>query len=104
MPDPKPAAGRAPDRRALCGILFVLDTGIQREHPPQEPGFGSGMTCRRRLAAWDEAGVWDRRDAQPMNAPPPTQGRTRGKTTPCATAGDARPGVEARWTHRGSGR
>lgn len=28
--------------------------------PAQELGFGSGMTCWRRLAAWNEAGVWDR--------------------------------------------
>jgi transposase len=30
------------------------------EHLPQELGFGSGMTCRRRLAEWTEAGVWSR--------------------------------------------
>ncbi|MGW4547989.1 IS5 family transposase [Streptomyces violaceorubidus] len=49
-----------PDRQALCGILFVLHTGIQWEYLPQELGFGSGMTCWGRLAAWNEAGVWDR--------------------------------------------
>ncbi|GGU62732.1 hypothetical protein GCM10010259_61730 [Streptomyces daghestanicus] len=49
-----------PDRQALCGILFVLHTGIQWEYLPQELGFGSGMTCWRRLAAWNEAGVWDK--------------------------------------------
>ncbi|AYV25653.1 hypothetical protein EES41_02755 [Streptomyces sp. ADI95-16] len=48
-----------PDRQALCGILFVLHTGIQWEYLPQELGFGSGMTCWRRLAAWNDAGVWD---------------------------------------------
>lgn len=32
------------------GILFVLHAGIAWEHLPQELGFGSGMTCRRRLA------------------------------------------------------
>ncbi|WP_406102566.1 transposase [Streptomyces sp. NBC_01003] len=48
-----------PDRQAFCGILFVLHTGIQWEYPPQELGFGSGMTCWRRLAARNEAGVWD---------------------------------------------
>ncbi|GAX49529.1 DDE transposase [Streptomyces olivochromogenes] len=48
-----------PDRQALCGILFVLHTGIQWEYLPQELGFGSGMTCWRRLAAWNEAGVRD---------------------------------------------
>ncbi|WTS67515.1 IS5 family transposase [Streptomyces sp. NBC_00105] len=50
---------RVPDRQALCGILFVLHTGIQWEYLPQELGFGSGMTCWRRLAAWNDAGVWD---------------------------------------------
>ncbi|MEU1307727.1 IS5 family transposase [Streptomyces cinnamoneus] len=60
-PAPKRAEGRprVPDRQALCGILFVLHTGIQWEYLPQELGFGSGMTCWRRLAAWNEAGVWD---------------------------------------------
>lgn len=61
-PVPKLVAGRlrVPDRQALCGILFVLHTGSQWECLPQELGFGSGMTCWRRLAAWNEAGVWDR--------------------------------------------
>ncbi|WP_446677940.1 IS5 family transposase [Streptomyces noursei] len=60
-PGPKLVEGRprVPDRQALCGILFVLHTGIQWEFLPQELGFGSGMTCWRRLAAWNEAGVWD---------------------------------------------
>lgn len=62
QPAPKLVAGRprVPDRQALCGIPFVLHTGIQWEYLPQELGFGSGMTCWRRLAAWNEAGVWDR--------------------------------------------
>nr|WP_256122656.1 IS5 family transposase [Streptomyces sp. LUP47B] len=61
QPGPKLVEGRPriPDRKALCGILFVLHTGIQWEYLPQELGFGSGMTCWRRLAAWNEAGVWD---------------------------------------------
>lgn len=42
----------------LCGILFVLHTGIQWEYLPQELGFESGMTCWRRLRDWNEAGVW----------------------------------------------
>ena len=48
------------DRRVWCGILFVLHTGIQWEFLPQELGFGSGMTCWRRLRDWNEAGVWSR--------------------------------------------
>jgi transposase len=47
------------DREALCGVLFVLHTGIQWEFLPQELGFGSGMTCWRRLRDWNNAGVWD---------------------------------------------
>ena len=67
MPGPKLVEGRprVPDRQALCGILFVLHTGIQWEYLPQELGFGSGMTCWRRLAAWNEAGVWDELNLRP---------------------------------------
>jgi transposase len=38
--------------------LFVLHTGIAWEHLPQELGYGSGMTCWRRLNEWHQAGVW----------------------------------------------
>ena len=48
-----------PDRLVLQGILFVLYTGIGWEDLPQELGFGSGMTCWRRLRDWTEAGVFD---------------------------------------------
>ncbi|MFC8567331.1 IS5 family transposase [Streptomyces sp. NPDC057245] len=49
-----------PDREVLCGIPYVLHTGIQWEHLPQELRFGSGMTCWRRLRHWNEASVWQR--------------------------------------------
>ncbi|GGM24438.1 hypothetical protein GCM10010129_81090 [Streptomyces fumigatiscleroticus] len=54
--------GRRPlsDRQVLCGILYVLHTGIQWQYLPQELGFGSGMTCWRRLRDWNAAGVWQR--------------------------------------------
>ena len=54
--------GRRPvdDRKVLCGILFVLFTGIRWEWLPNELGFGSGMTCWRRLRDWNNAGVWQR--------------------------------------------
>ncbi|GAA4582051.1 hypothetical protein GCM10023176_62860 [Micromonospora coerulea] len=55
-----PGRRRIPDRQVLCGILFVLHTGIQWEFLPQELGFGSGMTCWRRLEEWNRAGVWQR--------------------------------------------
>jgi transposase len=59
--DPRhPGRPRLDDRMALCGILFVLYTAIPWEFLPQELGFGSGMTCWRRLRDWNEAGVWQR--------------------------------------------
>jgi transposase len=53
-----PGRKRLDDRQVLCGILFVLYTAIPWEFLPQELGFGSGMTCWRRLRDWHEAGVW----------------------------------------------
>jgi transposase len=52
--------GRKPldDRRVLTGILFVLRSAIPWEMLPQEMGCGSGMTCWRRVHAWQKAGVW----------------------------------------------
>jgi transposase len=38
----------------------VLHTGIQWEYLLKELGFGSGMTCWRRLRDWNEVGVWQR--------------------------------------------
>ena len=55
-----PGRRRLDDRKALCGILFVLYTGIPWELLPQELGYGSGMTCWRRLRDWHQAGVWQR--------------------------------------------
>ncbi|WP_414505877.1 IS5 family transposase [Streptomyces sp. NEAU-L66] len=55
-----PGRRRLDDRRVLCGILFVLYTGIPWRYLPQELGFGSGMTCWRRLREWNEAGFWQR--------------------------------------------
>jgi transposase len=55
-----PGRTRLDDRKVLSGILFVLYTGIPWEFLPQELGFGSGMTCWRRLRDWNDAGVWQR--------------------------------------------
>lgn len=55
-----PGRKRLPDREALQGILFVLHTGIAWTHLPPELGFGSGVTCWRRLDEWQRAGVWER--------------------------------------------
>lgn len=66
LPPPKPRRyvhpGRKPlgDREALTGILFVLKTGIPWADLPAEMGCGCGMSCWRRLRAWQDAGVWER--------------------------------------------
>ncbi len=57
---PKGGRPRCDDRSAFNGILFVLMTGIPCKDLPQELGFGSGMTCWRRLRQWQCEGVWDR--------------------------------------------
>jgi transposase len=55
-----PGRRRVDDRRAFCGILFVLTTGIAWQRLPADLGYGSGMTCWRRLHEWQQAGVFDR--------------------------------------------
>lgn len=66
LPPPKPRPyghpGRKPkpDRQALAGIVFVLQTGIPWEYVPQEMGCGSGMTLWRRLRDWQKAGAWQK--------------------------------------------
>jgi len=55
-----PGRRRIDDRKVLSGILFVLSTGIAWQRLPPELGFGSGMTCWRRLRDWQQAGVWQR--------------------------------------------
>jgi|SRR5580692_5254736 len=62
LPKPTSTFGRprVSDRAALTGILFVLRSGIPWGMLPPEMGCGSGMTCWRRLKAWQDAGVWDR--------------------------------------------
>lgn len=57
---PKPRGGRprVPDRVALAGLLFVLRSAISWTRLPGGLGFGSGMTCWRRLREWQEAGAW----------------------------------------------
>jgi transposase len=54
--------GRKPlDRRkVLSGIIFVLKSGISWDDLPAELGWGCGRTCRETLAAWQQAGVWQK--------------------------------------------
>ena len=59
-PKPKGGSPRVDDRAALAGIIFVLKSAIPWEMLPKEMGCGSGLTCRRRLREWQEAGVWER--------------------------------------------
>lgn len=107
---PSPAGGRPrlDDERALNGILFVLRTGIPWEDLPQKLGFGSGMTCWRRLRDWQAAGVWNRlhmvlleqlRGAGQLDlsrasldgasVPSPRGARTRARTRPTAASSAA---------------
>jgi transposase len=66
LPPPRPRRFRYPgrkpldDRKALTGILFVLKTATPWEELPVEMGCGCGMTCWRRLQAWQQQGVWSR--------------------------------------------
>lgn len=54
-----PGRKALPDRLVLNGILHVLHTGIAWEDLPKEFGYGSGVTCWRRLRDWQQAGVWE---------------------------------------------
>ncbi len=64
LPAPKarrhryPGRKPLPDREALVGILYILETGTPWEHLPLELGCGSGMTCWRRLRDWRRSGAW----------------------------------------------
>lgn len=66
LPTPAPRnhlyAGRKPvdPRKVISGIVHVLTHKIPWEDLPQELGFGSGMTCWRRLRMLQDKGVWDK--------------------------------------------
>src|ERR1700745_3891031 len=83
-----PGRRRLDDRKALCGILFVLYTGIPWEFLPQELGYGSGMTCWRRLRDWQAGGGWGRARA--------AAGRAGGGGVAAAARGAAGPAQRVR--------
>ncbi|WP_379962682.1 IS5 family transposase [Edwardsiella ictaluri] len=58
QPSSRGGRPRLDDYAVLNGILFVLTTGIPWEDLPQSLGFGSGMTCWRRLRDWQAQGIW----------------------------------------------
>jgi transposase len=60
-PEPTDARGGPPrvgHRAALAGILYVLRHGLRWRDLPQELGYGSGVTCWRRLRQWQQQGIW----------------------------------------------
>ena len=50
----QPKGGRpwVDDRATLNGVLYVLRSGIPWRMLPTELGYGSGVTCWRRLRDW----------------------------------------------------
>lgn len=58
QPSPRGGRPRLDDYAVLNGILFVLTTGSPWEDLPLSLGFGSGMTCWRRLRDWQAQGIW----------------------------------------------
>jgi transposase len=60
-PEPSKDKGgrpRIPARAVLCGIIYVLKSGIPWRRLPKQLGYGSGVTCWRRLRDWQKAGVF----------------------------------------------
>lgn len=60
LPSAKGGRPRLGDRQALTGIRFILRTGMAWEDLPTELPCGCGMSCWRRLRAWQQDGTWQR--------------------------------------------
>jgi transposase len=60
LPEPEPSPGGGPkpipNRPVVEGILWVLRNGGRWKALPK--GYPSPSTCWRRLAEWEERGVW----------------------------------------------
>ena len=56
----QPRGGRpwVDDRATLNGILYLLRSGVPWRMLPTELGYGSGVTCWRRLREWQRRGTW----------------------------------------------
>ena len=59
---PQPKGGRpwVPNRNCLQGIIFILRSGMPWEMLPMNLGYGSGVTCWRRLREWQCNGTWNK--------------------------------------------
>ena len=66
---PEPPSPKRPDRpgrppldprKALTGIVLILSTGMRWNDLPACLGLGCGSVLRKKLRAWQAAGVWDR--------------------------------------------
>ena len=108
----------------------MLHTGISWTHLPLELGFGSGVTCWRRLDEWQKAGVWERlhalllarlraageiewsravADASHVQAKKGAPRRARARliepeTAPSTTSSSTRRGIPLAWTLTGGNR
>lgn len=59
LPEPgRMGRPRAPDRKVVEGILYVLRTGCRWKDMPRK--FGAAVTAWRRLKRWEEDGTWER--------------------------------------------
>jgi putative transposase of IS4/5 family DUF4096 len=61
LPKQKPGQGRPrrDDRRVLCGILWIMDTGSSWRDLPEEE-FGPNSTAHGRYCKWCREGLWCR--------------------------------------------